>query len=208
MNDKIIALREKADRLEKEENDKKWLEARNKISTKLQSLINVPLIQFFTEHNWRIINPLEFHESYRIQGSGAQGQWDERRYFVLNAEIFSVFRNRDTSTEAGLFPIPEDSILPVKQGSRINSAWKRFIHFNEVYMSTTIISIGEEAYNNQDINELYKEYYKFSDLLYKSPPELWDIVKNHYSERLKLAEKLSKNLESLNIEIKSLERVK
>jgi hypothetical protein len=204
MND-IQKLEAQLEKLKKEKEDNAWKELSNKYDRIGKWAIGKEFIQFHTNHSWSVFKVTGYEHSWDTS-SGAYGQWDKRRFFVFKGEMFgmstfdrstswSISGSVDFKDIEGTAEVRVNGItlgIPLKPKEQWASAWKRFIELGEVSFEQILLSIGEDAYKERNIEEASKALLNFQSFLNLAPEGMFDELRDNYIKRVMLGYELYK----------------
>lgn len=206
----VQELEQKLREAKAEQDKEDWNKVTKRYKRLGEILTGKQILTWGSASSWAITNVTKFHQSYHVQGSGAYGQWDKRRYLCLEGEQFGVRLNdnEDAWTTSGKVDFSrkienmgrvniqgEVSIgVPLLKGQSFQNVWNRFAVFGVLEHRTIVLSISEEAYENNNHQQAQRNLNDFLSFTKYAPAGVWDIVKDHYHKQLHLAHDLHNKL--------------
>ena len=207
MVSKVNKLKAELKKELKKEQDLEWKTLISNYKKLGKYLVGKCLIKYFTRYSWSVIKIEKFNVNHNMS-SGYYGQWDEARYLELTGKELGIHLNAHQYTFSTDGKVDVEEIIkgaaevhlsgeayslgiPLAPNKRWANQWKKFIELGKLEDRTTILSIGENAYKNRDIEGARKQLSQFTTFLrVLEDDSIYKTLENHYWERVKLEHSL------------------
>jgi hypothetical protein len=198
--DEVQKLEAQLEKAKSAKRDKEWESVVSQYKRLGKWLTGKDIIQFSTKHSWSVTRITGFEEQYDTS-SGFYGQWDKRRYLCLagtrllmqvdSHTIYSGKIKIEDSIEGFASVSIENKLgIPLRAKEQYGLAWKRFLEIGELNANQIVLSLGENAYENRDIEQANKSLSDFMLFLRLAPKGMFEDLQEHYTKRLLLANEL------------------
>ena len=181
----------KSQMLLKKLNDQRWQHTIETIEDKFKQLTGKVLVKGYGEGTIWCFKIADVEQTHYINGSGAFGQWDKRRYFRVTTSGFSYTTKSQYHSSNNVTLTNESQLgLPLQVGEKWQSAYKRYLSTGTIRQETTTEIVGEDAYALKDARAALSAYHDFFKYTYFAPEGLFEDLQTTYHKQIALNEEL------------------